>query len=126
MTSRSHMFEDQMGKVDLAGKEFEQHLRYPYHASQARRRRIERAEHDLPMYCTKEEVLARLGSPDLKYDFAGFPPEIPASQEWCYVHTLEHSIDRKYSGKMIVLCFLLDKNPPTVGYAESHGFHKEW
>ena len=102
-SGQPRLYPPQLAKPSASRKAFFQHLHYPYVASKARRRRIEWAWRNLDINQTPAQVLAELGPPDWKEEFDGYPPKIPPSETWCYVHTLERPLGPNYDGKLLLI-----------------------
>ena len=113
----------QVLRPDAAKAEFFRRIHYPYYASKERRRRIEQAAHDMNVNQTPAQVLAELGPPDWKEMADGYPPKIPPSQVWYYVHTLERPLGPHYHGKLIGID-IEETTPPTIDTMEIEGLQK--
>ena len=99
---------EQHGHLDAASQAFVQRMHYPYIASKARRRQIERASRVVDVGMSKARALALLGPPDIKVFFDGSP----ISEAWTYIHTWRYRDKPDYHGRILVLSF--DANAPDI------------
>ena len=123
-STQTQYYPDQSGHRDAASEKFLRQIHYPYQASQARRRQIERASFQVDVGLSEAQVLALLGPPDFKTDYDGYPPKIPPCQTWTYVHTFKYRAKPGYCGKIFVVTFSKTA-PQTVIQIEPFGFNED-